>query len=70
MYLTMEEDGIFSETVDIIRLKLKVLGSLMMGLDGKSVELGTGEIQALGFVIHGISQELKDWNLKDKSAAD
>jgi len=55
------------EKAENIRLKLKALANLMLNFSGDHV--AAGEIQALGHIIHGISQELQDWNLKDKRAA-
>ncbi|MBW1707740.1 MAG: hypothetical protein JRJ86_21700 [Deltaproteobacteria bacterium] len=59
----MEAEG-YLEKVENIRLKLRALGSLMLGYDGDGVEFGPGEIQALGFMIHGMAQELKDLKTK------
>jgi len=63
------DENIFSVTVEGIRLKLRVLSGLMMGLDGGSVDLETDEVHALGYILNNISDELKDWNYKEQKAA-
>ena len=57
-----KEQDIFSQTVNLCSQKLKVLSGLLMGLNPIAVELNWEEVQALGFLLNDISDELIDWN--------
>lgn len=58
----MEDEKYFSETVKVITDKLTALGGLMMGLDSGSVEMKPHEVNALGFMVHDLGDELDSWN--------
>jgi len=37
-----------------------------MGVNGDAIELETNEVQALGWIVNDIADELKEWNHKEE----
>ena len=60
----MEQDKIFSETVNSISQQLTAIGGLMLGKN-EDLELTHGEVNAIGGMINGLGRELQDWNSED-----
>jgi hypothetical protein len=62
--LAMEQDKIFSGTVDSVSQQLTAIGGLMLAKN-EDLELTHGEVNAIGGIINGLGRELQDWNSED-----
>ena len=58
----MEMKNVYSCDINVEVEKLKMLSGLLIGLDGKSVDLSTDEVNALGFILNDIANTLKGLN--------